>query len=153
MFYRFIIIFPTSNRQNRIILIKKIKINKKGADDNVKFHKKIFNVSNKYQSASDSERYKYQLLKAKDESKDQSYFLYRLKQNELSKSIFPIGDYTKKQVREIAKKAGFPNFDRKSTVGICFIGKVNLKKFLQKKISPKPGIILNPKGNKIRIIG
>lgn len=92
---------------------------------------------------------KYELLRAKDESKDQSYFLYRIKQNELKKVLFPIGKYTKKQVREIAKKNNFPNYNKKSTVGICFIGKVNLKEFLQKKIKPKKGIILDPNGNKI----
>lgn len=89
------------------------------------------------------------LLRAKDESKDQSYFLYRLSKNDLEHSLFPIGELTKKQVREIAKENNFPNFDRKSTVGICFIGKVNLKKFLQKKINPKKGEILDPEGNVI----
>src|SRR3989344_3162187 len=62
-----------------------------------------------------------ELLRAKDESKDQSYFLYRINRNELKNSLFPIGDYTKKQVRDIARKNSFPNFDKKSTVGICFI--------------------------------
>ncbi|MDP2628868.1 MAG: tRNA 2-thiouridine(34) synthase MnmA [Nanoarchaeota archaeon] len=91
----------------------------------------------------------YELLRGKDESKDQSYFLYRLSQKDLSKSLFPIGDYTKKQIREIARKNKFPNYDKKSTVGICFIGKINLKKFLQKKIKPKKGKILNPQGEQI----
>ncbi len=89
------------------------------------------------------------LYRAKDESKDQSYFLYRLNKNDLKHSLFPIGDYTKKQVRGIARKNKFPNFDRKGTVGICFIGKINLKKFLQKKIKPKKGKILDPEGNLI----
>ncbi len=93
---------------------------------------------------------RYELLRGKDESKDQSYFLYRIKQNELKNVLFPIGNYTKKQVREIAKKNKFPNYDKKSTVGICFIGKINLKEFLQKKIKPKKGNILNPEG---KIIG
>ena len=90
---------------------------------------------------------RYELLRGKDESKDQSYFLYRLTQDELAKTLFPIGDYTKKKVREIAKKAGFPNFDKKSTVGICFIGKINLKEFLKKELKPKKGKILGPNGN------
>jgi len=94
-------------------------------------------------------KFRYSLQRAKDELKDQSYFLYRLKQSELAKTQFPIGDFTKSEIREIAKKNKFPNFDKKSTVGICFIGKVNLKKFLQKKIPPKPGKILDPKGNVI----
>lgn len=89
----------------------------------------------------------FELLRGKDESKDQSYFLYRLNQNDLKHSMFPIGDYTKKQIREIAKKHHFPNHDRKSTVGICFIGKINLKKFLKKRIYPKKGKILDPEGN------
>lgn len=94
-------------------------------------------------------KFQYQLLRAKDELKDQSYFLYRTKQNELAKTLFPIGELTKIEVREIAKKHKFPNFDKKSTVGICFIGKVNLKKFLQKKIKSKQGKILNPEGKQI----
>lgn len=92
---------------------------------------------------------KFQLFRGKDETKDQSYFLYRLKQKDLEKTIFPIGKYTKKRIRKIAEKNNFPNFDRKGTVGICFIGKTNLKKFLQKKIKPKKGKILDPEKNKI----
>jgi len=91
----------------------------------------------------------FKLLRAKDESKDQSYFLYRLNQKDLKHSLFPIGNYTKKQIRAIAKKHKFPNSERKGTVGICFIGKVNLKKFLQKKIKPKKGKILNPEGEQV----
>lgn len=92
---------------------------------------------------------KYELLRAKDETKDQSYFLYMLKQSELKHCLFPIGDYTKKQIREIAEKNNFPNYNKKGTVGICFIGKINLKDFLQKKIKPKKGKILDPNGNQI----
>ena len=94
--------------------------------------------------------FKYNLLRAKDESKDQSYFIYRIKQDELKKCLFPIGDYTKKQVREIARKNHFPNYNKKSTVGICFIGKINLKDFLQERIKAKKGNIINPEG---KIIG
>ena len=90
-----------------------------------------------------------QLLRAKDESKDQSYFLYRLSQKDLEYSLFPIGNLKKKKVREIAKAHGFPNYNRKGTVGICFIGKINLKEFLQKRIKPKQGPILNPEGKQI----
>ncbi len=91
----------------------------------------------------------FELLRGKDEGKDQSYFLYRLTQKDLEHTWFPIGNYTKKQVREIAEKHGFQNHDRKSTVGLCFIGKVNLKEFLQKKIRPKKGKILDPERNQI----
>ena len=90
---------------------------------------------------------RYELFRGKDESKDQSYFLYTLKQNELENLLFPIGDFTKKEIREIARKNNFENRDKKSTVGICFVGKVNLKSFLQKKIKPKKGKILDFNGN------
>jgi len=89
---------------------------------------------------------KGKLYRAKDESKDQSYFLYRIKKEELNKCIFPIGKYTKNQIRKMAKGHGFQNYNKKSTVGICFIGKINLKDFLKKKIKPKKGDIINPKG-------
>ncbi len=115
----------------------------------IKFAKKIgadFVVTGHY-SRIKKTKTGYKLLRAKDESKDQSYFLYTLGQDELRNSLFPIGNYTKKKVREIARKAGFPNFDKKSTVGICFIGKINLKDFLQKKIKEKKGKILDPDGN------
>jgi tRNA-specific 2-thiouridylase len=92
---------------------------------------------------------KGKLFRAKDETKDQSYFLYRLSQKDLKNSLFPIGDYTKKKIREIARKNKFPNFDRKGTVGICFIGKINLKKFLQKRIKSKKGKIFDPEKNVI----
>ena len=92
---------------------------------------------------------KYELLRGIDESKDQSYFIYKINQNELSHCIFPIGEYTKDQIRIIAQNNKFPNYNKKGTVGICFVGKVNLKKFLQKKIKPKKGKILDPEGKVI----
>lgn len=88
----------------------------------------------------------YKLLRAMCEKKDQSYFLYRLTQEEISNCFFPIGYYTKEEVRKIAKKIGLPNHDKKSTRGICFVGKVNLKDFLQQKIKPKKGKIITPEG-------
>ncbi len=111
--------------------------------------KSILKLSNKKVGSYVNKIGKYELLRGKDETKDQSYFLYRLSQKDLAKSLFPVGDYTKKEIREIAGKSSFPNFDRKSTVGICFIGKVNLKRFLQKKIKPKQGTILDPSGKQI----
>lgn len=89
----------------------------------------------------------YKLLRGRDESKDQSYFLYRLNQKDLSHTLFPIGDYTKSEVREIARKNDFPNYDKKGTTGICFIGKIDMKKFLKKKIKPKKGKLLDSEGN------
>ncbi len=90
-----------------------------------------------------------ELYRAKDESKDQSYFLYRISKEDLSHTLFPIGNYTKVQIREIAKKNHFPNYNKKGTVGICFIGKINLKEFLKKRIPQKKGKILDPEGNLI----
>lgn len=89
------------------------------------------------------------LLRGKDESKDQSYFLYRMKQSELKKTLFPIGNYAKVEIRKIAKENNFPNYDKKGTTGICFIGKINMKDFLKKKIKPKKGKVLDPEGNEI----
>lgn len=91
----------------------------------------------------------FELHRGKDETKDQSYFLYRLSQKDLTSTLFPIGDLPKTKVRELAKEIGFENFDKKGTVGICFIGKVNLREFLHKKIPEKVGDILDPEGKKI----
>lgn len=93
----------------------------------------------------------YEMLRAKDETKDQSYFLYRLNQEDLLHTLFPIGEYTKKEIRLMAEKNKFPNYNKKSTVGICFIGKINLKDFLKEKIKQKKGKILDPNGNQIGI--
>jgi len=90
-----------------------------------------------------------ELYRGKDESKDQSYFLYRLSKEDLSHTLFPIGDYTKVQIREMAKINHFPNYNKKGTVGICFIGKINLKDFLKKRIPQKKGKILSPEGEQI----
>ncbi len=91
----------------------------------------------------------FNLLRAKAENKDQSYFLYRLNQNDLSHTIFPIGDFNKEEVREIAKKNNFPNADKKGTSGICIVGKINVKEYLKHKIKPKKGNILDPHGKKV----
>jgi len=92
----------------------------------------------------------FELHRGKDESKDQSYFLYRQSQEDLSHTLFPIGELTKEKVRKIAEKNKFQNANKKGTVGICFIGKINLKDFLSKKIKPKKGKIVDPDG---KIIG
>ncbi|MDD2871597.1 MAG: tRNA 2-thiouridine(34) synthase MnmA [Candidatus Gracilibacteria bacterium] len=88
----------------------------------------------------------FHLLKGVDANKDQSYFLAGLNQFQLSKALFPIGEYEKSRVREIAREAGLPNAERKDSQGICFVGKVDLTTFLEKKINPKPGKILDTSG-------
>ncbi len=87
------------------------------------------------------------LLKGADPGKDQSYFLYTIKKNILKKTLFPIGSYLKSEVREIAKKANLPVFDKKDSTGICFIGKRNFKDFIQKYIPAKVGEIIDSEGN------
>ncbi|MCD8435800.1 tRNA-specific 2-thiouridylase MnmA [Tenacibaculum dicentrarchi] len=84
----------------------------------------------------------YKLLAGKDANKDQSYFLCQLSQKQLAKAMFPIGELTKPEVREIAKKADLITADKKDSQGLCFIGKVRLPDFLQQKLQPKEGIIV-----------
>ncbi len=89
---------------------------------------------------------KYALFQGKDKTKDQSYFLCDLTQDDLSHTLFPLGNLKKSQVREIAKKNKFPNWDKKGTRGICFIGKLDMKSFLKKKIPERTGNVLSPEG-------
>ncbi len=84
----------------------------------------------------------HKLLAGKDINKDQSYFLCQLSQKQLAKAMFPIGELTKPEVREIAKKADLITADKKDSQGLCFIGKVRLPEFLQQKLQPKEGVII-----------
>ncbi len=88
----------------------------------------------------------YKLLKGVDTNKDQSYFLSGLTQSQLAQSLFPLGELTKTEVREIAVKIWLPNADRKDSQGICFIGKVGMEEFLKKKIPVKQGEIRDTTG-------
>lgn len=83
----------------------------------------------------------YQLLAGVDNNKDQSYFLCQLSQEQLAKSLFPIGELTKPEVREIAAEMDLVTADKKDSQGLCFIGKVRLPEFLQQKLQPKEGLI------------
>jgi len=91
----------------------------------------------------------YSLLKAKDKAKEQSYFLWTLTQKQLSKTLFPIGNLQKSEVRSIAKKAGLHTFERKDSQGLCFIGKVDFKDFLRRFIKEKKGNVLDTEGKVI----
>ncbi|HXJ97246.1 MAG TPA: tRNA 2-thiouridine(34) synthase MnmA [Gelidibacter sp.] len=84
----------------------------------------------------------YQLLAGVDNTKDQSYFLCQLSQEQLSKALFPIGELTKQEVRKIAKAQDLITADKKDSQGLCFIGKVRLPEFLQQKLKPKEGTIV-----------
>lgn len=91
----------------------------------------------------------YLLAKAKDCNKDQSYFLYTLDQFQLSHSLFPLGELLKSEVRQIAKKKGLPNFAKRDSQGVCFIGPVSMRKFLQQFIDIQPGDVVDTNGNVI----
>lgn len=89
----------------------------------------------------------YQLLAGADDNKDQSYFLCQLSQQQLSKALFPIGELTKPQVREIAMQLDLVTAEKKDSQGLCFIGKVRLPEFLQQQLQPKEGIIVEIDAN------
>ena len=91
----------------------------------------------------------FELLKAKDLGKDQSYFLHRLNQEQLSKTRFPLGEVNKTQVREIAQKLGLHNAGKKDSTGICFIGERPFREFLNRYLSFEPGPIKTPEGDTI----
>lgn len=84
----------------------------------------------------------FHLLSGKDPNKDQSYFLCQLSQEQLSKSLFPIGEMLKPEVRELAENAGFLTASKKDSQGLCFIGKVSLPDFLQQQLKPKMGEVI-----------
>ncbi len=91
----------------------------------------------------------YRLLSGVDNNKDQSYFLCQVSQKQLSTALFPVGDLTKSEVRGIAGKLGLATAERKDSQGICFVGKVHLPTFLQQKLKPVKGAIIEIDGNMI----
>ena len=91
----------------------------------------------------------FELLKGLDPSKDQSYFLHRLNQAQLSKTLFPVGELHKTEVRRIAEEIGLPNAKKKDSTGICFIGERPFREFLNRYISKEPGPILDDRGRKL----
>ena len=84
----------------------------------------------------------YRIIAGADKNKDQSYFLCQLSQEQLSRALFPIGDIDKPEVRRIAKEAGLQSAEKKDSQGICFVGKVDLPVFLQQKLKPKEGKVV-----------
>jgi len=92
---------------------------------------------------------RHELLKGLDASKDQSYFLHRLNQAQLSKTLFPVGELHKTEVRRIAEEIGLPNAKKKDSTGICFIGERPFREFLNRYISKEPGPIKDPTGRTI----
>ena len=90
-----------------------------------------------------------ELLKGCDPSKDQSYFLHRLNQQQLLKTLFPVGELPKTEVRRIAAEIGLPNAKKKDSTGICFIGERPFREFLNRYLSSQPGRIKDEKGRTI----
>jgi len=88
----------------------------------------------------------FRLLKGVDPEKDQSYFLHRISQNVLRRTMFPIGHLTKKEVRRLAAEKNLPTAGKPDSQGICFIGKLDFHEFLRKKIPPRPGDIVTTEG-------
>lgn len=93
---------------------------------------------------------RHELLKGLDPAKDQSYFLHRLNQQQLSKTLFPVGELRKTEVRRIAAEIGLPNARKKDSTGICFIGERPFREFLNRYISKEPGPIRDERG---RVLG
>lgn len=97
----------------------------------------------------DDKRGAYELLRSADEFKDQTYFIYNIKTEQLPHLLFPIGGMKKTSVRSLARRIKLPNADKKESMGLCFVGRIRLKDFLEQKLKRKPGPILDMKGNKI----
>ena len=89
----------------------------------------------------------YHLLKGVDPAKDQSYFLYTLRQKQLAKILFPIGGYKKSEIRRLARKFKLPTADKKDSQGICFIGKLPVREFLKNSLDLKPGKVMATDGS------
>ena len=96
-----------------------------------------------------AEKIFYRLFQAKDKEKDQSYFLYNLKQNQLKRVLFPLGDLTKKEVRKLAKKFNLPVQGQPESQEICFVADKNISNFLSRRFKTKPGDIITVGGKKI----
>ena len=93
----------------------------------------------------------FELLKAVDHTKDQSYFLHRLNQAQLSRTLFPLGEMTKHEVRRIALELGLPNATKKDSTGICFIGERPFREFLNRYLPTQPGPILTESGKQVGV--
>src|SRR6185503_11165844 len=92
---------------------------------------------------------RFQLLRGLDTSKDQSYFLHRLTQEQLSRALFPVGELKKSEVRSIALEAGLPNHAKKDSTGICFIGERPFREFLNRYLPKAPGPMVDDRGRTV----
>ncbi len=92
---------------------------------------------------------RYELLRSTDEFKDQTYFIYNIRSEQLPHLLFPVGGMKKPAVRALAKKIGLPNADKRESMGLCFVGRIRLQEFLAQKLRPKPGDIVDQAGRAI----
>ena len=90
-----------------------------------------------------------QLLRARDEDKDQTYFLYRVTSEALAKTLFPLGDYLKSEVRDMAKERNLWTASKKESMGVCFVGQVGMREFLSQYVETQPGDIIDRDTNEI----
>ena len=105
-----------------------------------KIKNQISNIKMTKKNAKSNET--FALMAGVDKKKDQSYFLYQLRPDQLEHIMFPLGEMTKKKVREEAKKRDLVTADKPDSVGICFIGDINVRKFLEERIEPKKGEVV-----------
>lgn len=91
----------------------------------------------------------FELQKSKDSFKDQTYFIYNIKTEQLPHILFPIGGMKKTDVKKLAKKIGLPNANKKESMGLCFVGKIRLKDFLEQKLKSIPGPVYDRQGIKV----
>lgn len=117
-----------------------------GADFVATGHYVRLTVRNRMIDSKKSRTTDYGLRIAKDKNKDQSYFLWTLTQGQLAHCLFPIGEYEKKEVREMARKFDLPTAEKKDSQGICFMGHVTIDDFLKEYIPEQPGNIVTPDG-------
>jgi tRNA-uridine 2-sulfurtransferase len=112
-------------------------------------HGADFVATGHYVQTHKSKRDNFELREAKDKAKEQSYFLWNIKKEQLPHILFPIGKMNKSEVRKLAKKFKLPNAEKKDSQGLCFIGKVDMKDFLHHFIEREKGNVLDAKGKKI----
>lgn len=106
-------------------------------------------VENGAADVSEKEVASARLLQAKDMNKDQTYFLYRVTGEALSKTLFPLGEYTKPEVREMAKERGLYTAGKKDSQGICFVGQIGVKDFLSQYVTTLPGDVVDKQTGKV----
>lgn len=106
-------------------------------------------VTGHFANVDQAENGEYRLLRAADENKDQTYFLYMINQRALSRAMFPVGGLLKSQVRDIARQNGIPVSEKKDSTGVCFIGERNFKQFLSGYLPAQPGDMITTDGKKV----